>query len=530
MSRTVRFWLACALLFAVLCALYLPGLRASPSSLDDVRTLQELAHAPLTRVWQLDRFGHLRPLKSALFFAIARSEAALPLYRAAIFGVFLATVALLQAFAGRLLSDRRWGLATAATWSLNPAIASVVCWLSAASYVLCAFGALCYLQLAAAARLSRGRYLAAHLGLVIAVLGCELGLLTPLLLFASSREARDRARLLGAAACIGVWVALYAVSPASPVGYRLAAEPGWMWTLHLARAAFENLQLWAWLPSAFGVLRTDAPSEHVPAMVVSWVAALGVGLLVFRARRDRVLVFAALTCIVWLVPVIDLIPLGTTPIAMHYVYLPSIGLALALSALGLRVPRVAPALALVWLAWLPATWQARTAWADDVALYARTLESFPENLEVRVNLSALELANANYARAQEVLDAGLRVAPQQPALVRHQLEVLLATGQAERALAWFELHPELVETTADALRLGELQTGAGRADVALESVRRAQRLAASDAERRAAGYALIAALLRAGQAAEARGLVQQLLREHPDDERLLLAQRVLSYE
>jgi len=113
--------------------LYWPSLGFGPLSLDDAGQLTLAAQQPATQIWMADRYGHVRPLKSALFWLLARHDGDWGAVRAGMLAALIVATVLVQRFAARLTRSAFVGVSVAACWALNPCIAAVTCWLSAAS-------------------------------------------------------------------------------------------------------------------------------------------------------------------------------------------------------------------------------------------------------------------------------------------------------------------------------------------------------------------------------------------------------------
>jgi tetratricopeptide (TPR) repeat protein len=548
------FLLACAVLGLVVAVLYWPSLSLAPIALDDQSQLRELAQAPLSRVWAYDRFGHLRPLKSFAFWSIAHDPALLRIWRVGILGVLLLTVGLVQQLAARALGSRAWGFAAATCWVLNPTLPAVVCWLSATSSVFCLFGVLLFIAAADRASNSARGARALHVivalaGLLLALLSHELALVAPVLWLAARRMRVGSERrplpvpiVLGAGACIALWLALHALGDKPASAYRFETSSPWLRSFSAARYFLENVRLWAWLPGRFGVLLADRPNAHVIASAVGWLVVLGGLLVVWRLARagHRVLAFGAFWCAALLAPMINLVPIGNTPVAVHYLYLPGVGLAVLLARAGQRLHqrlRVRSAragwlpvavLAALVLAWLPEQRRVLAAFGDEQRLYATTVRNYPHELEPRVNLVSVYLERKQYADAGALLSESLALAPNDVGLIRNQFEWHWSTGDVPGALALQDAHAILRDTPDYLTRRGKLLEQLGRHDEAVEAFRHAFERAIDPRDRFAAGYFYATALVRTLRGREAARLIEQLLVEFPGREELLIAQRLLA--
>jgi Tfp pilus assembly protein PilF len=514
--RGPTFWVVCAIAYSGAALLYLPSLNLGPISLDDAGSLRFPA-----ALFGHDRFGHWRPIKNALFLVLSRHAEWLPIWRAVLLGIVLGSASLSQALVTQLLGSRTWGLLATLCWLLNPITANVISWLSTANLAICLLGILGFVYFA------ERSWLVALASLLIALLSHELGFVAPLLWIALHGRMPRRRISIASAACISACLILQLWPDTIGATYRTAQHPRALLMLSAPRYLFENLRLWFWLPGRFGVLPTDQPSRHVLASVVSWlclIPALGVW---WRLRgRDRCLEFALLWVAATLVPVINLVPIGNTPVAMHYLYLPGVGLALALTRLAQRVEiPIAPAVAIVALiaAWLPEQQRSLHAWQSAESLYVATLHNDPDNVEARVNLAAIYLDERKYAQAEALLvdtagDYGLAV---------NRFKLLAETGRRKEALEFFASHSEL--NTPEALLVyARLLQHEGQHEQAAAAFRRAFERARDPETRFTAGYQLALALVRAEDYRQAETLIDQLLREFPDRPELRFSKDLLS--
>ena len=539
-----------ALACVVFCAYAGGALRAAPLGLDDASLIREFADAPFWHIFEYDHFGHLRPAKNLWFWWLAQHAYAIPLVRA-----FSVCAALAAAWAVRGLT-RALGLSTWASagaaimWLLNPCTAAVTLWLSASNYTFAVAGLLGYLWLML--RWHEGAtwpyLLAAHAALLFAVLHHELAFVAPvlfvLLRFAKTdlMPARSLWRrwafailaLLLAAAM----AALRSLSAQPALQYRMAARPASALFASSARYFFENLGLWFWPQHTLGVLLGDPLPTKLVANTLSWLALALLLFVSWRARsRERVLVFGAAWTLVCLAPIANFIPLGNTPVAVQYLALPSVGLAIlvarALDALALRLPRsrewtaLLASLALV-IVWQPAFRASVRAFADTQALYELTLGNYPQNIEVRANLSALYLDQKSYAKAGALLDASLELAPEDLALIGNRLELYADVEDFEGALRWLDQHPQYVLAVPDArVRRGIWLLRLGRQPEAEETFREVLELSTVARDRYAAGYRLAIALVQQRKYAQAKQVLDEVVSEFPDEPDAKLAQQLV---
>lgn len=512
--RGATFWIVCAVAYAAVALLYWPSVHLAPIALDDAGSLRLPAG-----LFAYDRFGHLRPVKNALFLVLSRHGEWLPIWRALLLAIVLGSAALSQALFMQLLGSRPWALLATLCWLLNPIAASVISWLSTANLAICLLGIVGYVYFA------ERSLVVALAALLLALLSHELGFVAPLLWLAQHGRL-PKARIgIASVLCVVAAVILHLRPDTLEVTYRAAQHPGGLLMLNAPRYLFENLRLWFWLDGRFGVLLPDEPSRHVVASLTGWLCLIAGLVAWWRLRaRDRCLDFALLWVAATLLPLVNLLPIGNTPVAMHYLYLPGVGLALALTRLAQRINAPVGALALVALiaAWIPEQRRSLLAWQSAEALYTATLRNYPENVEARVNLSASYLDQRQYAQAEALLTD----ARGDYGLLRNRFQLLAETGRRKEALAFFAAHSEL-NTPDGLIAYAQLLQREGRDDQALAALRRAFEAARDSKTRFAAGYQLAIGLVRAQEFPQAETLIDRLSSEFPDRPELRFSKELL---
>jgi len=329
------------------------------------------------------------------------------------------------------------------------------------------------------------------------------------------------------------------VTGGGQLAYRSAQLQAWLLSASAPRYFLENTLLWLWPWGRFGVLWVDDPNAHAVANVLCWALLLAALALLWRLRqRDRALAFGLAWFGLLLRPLCNLIPLGNTPVAEHYLYLPSIGLALALcraftlavaraTAHAAQQRRMCAALALAaCLALLAEARVVAAAFGDDERLYALSHANHPDNVEVLVNLARIQLDRGKVELARRTLDEAARLAPVDHRVLRNRYALLLRTGQPEAALAVTEL-PPVRDLPEFMIRRGELLLRLGRHAEARAAFELAFERATDRSERLSAGYQLVIALLSEEQLARARPLVERLLTEYPGQPELVQARALL---
>jgi len=478
-TQRVSYWLACAAVYVALVALYAPSVHYAPLPLDDQSLLHDVASLPVHQLFGWDHFGHFRPLKNLLFWGIARSDD-LTSWRAAFLALLIFTALLVQRFATRVASSRWFGLGVVSCWALHPSTASAVCWLSAVNgvYALCAM--LAYLLLSeqsTAPSLSPGQRrvyrTAATVVLATGLLAHELPLLSPLLLYLLQGlwpRTRDRRLYTSSIAVVVVHaVAAVLASGAASSAYRFASEtPRWQMSFSAARYAADNTLLWLWPWGRFGVLLGDNPQRHLVASAVWWVALSCAAYALWRRRkRDPLLTFGLVWSAVCLALVCNVIPLGNTPVAVHYAFVPGVGLAIALSRVlfllasrfgtgsTLRERGLLAVFIAIVASYVRQTSYVIAAWADEEALYTATLDNYPDNVEVLVNLSSYYLTVGRDADSTRLLERARKLAPDDLNVVRNHYAALVRAQDMEAALASLRAHPALLGQSEFLIREGE---------------------------------------------------------------------------
>jgi tetratricopeptide (TPR) repeat protein len=496
-------------------------------------------------------------VKKLLFWLMARAGGELGAFRAAILLAYLATTALVQVLCTRVTSARWVGLGSAGCFALNPTALGVAAWLSASNLVLGLLALLAYLLCAERAldapRSGRRQALVlvpALFALALSVLCHQLALLAPLLLVAY-RRALGRPRGEGALAVyvgslvvVAACLALQLSAGRPAVSYRFAETPAWLLTWSAARYMAQNALIWLWPRDHFGVLLVDDPSRRLVASGLCWIGLAVACALSWKYRR-RVphVVFGLFWLGSLLAPVANLVPLGNTPLAAHYVFMPSVGLALALcggSALLLRRlpaqgarPRAAGAVVLaaaLLAAWLPDARRIVSAWGEPERLFLISHQNYPDNVELLANLAAIRLSAGDFAAAERFLLRAERVAPGDVNVLRNRYSLLWQTSRFTDALRLLDTHPELAGDAEFAVRRGEVLEALERWEDAARAFERAFALAeqaGAKEVRYVAGVRLVTAWVRIEQRQRAEQLTRRLLAEYPGRQEIAAIAQIL---
>jgi protein O-mannosyl-transferase len=287
-------------------------------------------------------------------------------------------------------------------------------------------------------------------------------LLPPALLAWDLARADEGSRWTGWPRRNAPWLAAWALAAGAAFALRAVAGAGWGAGDAAARPdpgllagmAVSCLRLLS-LPWPLSAYYT--PSQVTLSSGSLWpLAGAALTLAVFAGAAARGAGRAGLPGAAWfaafLLPVSGILPLGGAPVADRYLYIPSIGFALAAAGLAsrLRLPRPVAFLAgSALLAFLLAGTLARLpVWKDDLALFTATTAASPDYAVGRYNLGnalrekgRIPEAEREY-RAALALDPGLAMALSNLGMLR--LEGGDARGAEElfrRALAKEPAHP-----------------------------------------------------------------------------------------
>ena len=257
-----------------------------------------------------------------------------------------------------------------------------------------------------------------------------------------------------------------------------------------------------------------------PAIFAGLGLAAVTAAAVRAARKRPYLLVGWLWYLVTLAPVIGLIQAGRQARADRYMYIPMIGLSIAL-VWGAREilqsrPRLGAAIALgIAAACAALTWSQAGYWRDSVSLFRHALDVTTDNFTARFNLAGVLAMRGEDAEAARQLAEAVRIRPGfAPARIGLGWS-LSRQGRTEEALA--QLRTVELSQPGDAnihSQIGAMLGAAGRTYEAAGELSEAVRLDPNDADgRRNLGMAL-AILGRLPEAAEQFGAA---IRLKPDD-------------
>jgi tetratricopeptide (TPR) repeat protein len=297
-----------------------------------------------------------------------------------------------------------------------------------------------------------------------------------------------------------------------PLGARLAGAS-------VAYAAYLRDMLWPRHLAVFHPLDLDVPPGRALAAALL-VAALSAGALLAWRRRPWLTV-GWLWFVGMLVPVIGLVQVGSQSMADRYLYLPGIGLAVALAWGGAELaaarPRARRALAGVALLGLAACLLLARAqvhtWRDSVALFEHARALTGGNAVVELNLGEAYEDAGDAERALAHYERALHWQPGARGAHTRIGAILARRGEIERASRHLLLALRLDPADAQAhVELGTLLLRTGQLEAAQASLERALELEPGNA---AARYRLAELRALAGEEQAAAALFAEALAARP---------------
>lgn len=394
---------------------------------------------PLLHVLLTPELGYPQPLTvlSQAWDWLAGGGAAWPFHLTNV-ALHAAVAVLVRRLARAYGLSSGWSTLTALLFALHPIVVEPVCWATGRKDLLAALGVLggflAYRHAATAAGKSEqlqpdGRALAGlFLGFVVAIGGKPTGIVLVPLVAADLALARRRpggvlagALVLGAVVSVAIVVVSYHLH-AGIDGLGEARSP-------IASLAYASQHLALQLGNlAYPLDLAPLYLESFPAPIASGWGAAGIAALAglsaigLGARRRLVPVaFGVIWALISFAPSSGLVPLVRGP-ADSYFYLPWVGLALALGALGerlansrmegARVVLLSGIATIVVLA--GATWGAAERFSGSAALWRPMLTRYPEQPASHQNYGDGLIADGRAAQAVPHLAKALELSPRVP--------------------------------------------------------------------------------------------------------------------
>ena len=183
-----------------------------------------------------------------------------------------------------------------------------------------------------------------------------------------------------------------------------------------------------------------ATIEYLSITGLLAVAGFAVGIL--RKGKARMLrIFGVVWFVAGFLPISNLVDLNAT-VAEHWLYLPSVGLLLFMAGCVIDFPfrlrSVAYAVGLIALVGFSVRSFVRSSdWVTPETFYRRTLAAGGASTRVQVNLAQIYAGRGEYAKAEAIFRAALRILPDYPIARNNLAHVLYEQGKTAEAEAIF---------------------------------------------------------------------------------------------
>jgi hypothetical protein len=424
--------------------------------------LTELSHVADAAIWGMRPFGH--HLTSILLHGLNA-------------GLVVVLACALARSRERSARTMVAGIAAGLLWGLHPLRVESAAWVSERKDLLCATfylaGLLCYLRYAGSGEDSgeNGRkrfYLGALAALALALLSKPMAVSFPFVLLVLDVYPLARLGRVRLGRVLAEKLPFIALASASAiVTLKAQRASGAFRAMHglplttkllvAIRASVEYLGKTLW------------PSQLLPLYSypqnVSWaswrfampvvVLALLLTIVVWLARRNRMLLVAFLCYLLALLPVVGIVQVGPQAMADRYTYLPAIALSLllgaAFAALWEKAVRGRTATLMFVLALVPGvlSWLSITqmeVWHDGETLWTQVIRYEPWNTDAHNNRASYYFDLGDYPRALADYDAALSFAP--PVTAAHATKRRSAYFN-DRAITYVSLG-KMTEAVADA--------------------------------------------------------------------------------
>jgi tetratricopeptide (TPR) repeat protein len=436
----------------------------------------------------LDGFntGYYRPLISVLDSFVYAAFGASPMVFHLISVLYhLAVTALLYFLALRLLGSPAGALVTCAFFALHPVNVESVAFVSAKNNMICAIFSLGAMLLFLKHRDSAGPkgsiLLAASAAvLFMGTLSKEFALMTPFVLLSYEwiagrlKKKSDLIAYIPMLAVVALYLLMRSYVLSDSVGGGLAVS-----TMHLRLASMGDL-LASYLRLSFFPFELTALYDFklVPDLF-SVISALGVLVLLWASFFTPSRWFLAIPVswfLLYLAPVMNLLPIGGAPMAERYMYLPLMGVTLFTGALFSRYKekRFAQIVSLIIIVIFALLSFARMpVWKTDEALYTHMASATPQSYKGWYNLGVINYERGDLEKAGKLWEETLKVRPDMYT-VHNNLGVLYErAGKYELAEEKYRLILSIKKMAEVYINLANSIAKQGRTDEAEENYREA---------------------------------------------------------
>jgi len=423
-----------------------------------------------------DATPYYRPVTTLSFLASYRLFGLAPFWwRLASVLLHAGCVLLLFRLGAWLFVDERAGFVAALLFAVHPAAVEAVAFVTARNNLLCAgglLGALLALRLRGAIAVAGGLLLFA-----LALLSKEPAVVLPpfllgLALVAHEPRLRPRPLVLVLFFCVlASYFGLRALVLGTAAPVAAAGDPAVRGGL-IVGSIYESLRILVLPLHLNASYASAAVAFSVPKLlaVLAGLAALGWGAL-SRCCPDP-LRAGSLWLLLGLLPIANVVPIPSAPVAERYLYVPALGFAVVLAAgwaaLASRRARLATIAVLLLAAALGVRAAVRTTvWTDDRRLYESMVASDPANASAHYNLGNLRADTGDIEGAIAAWRAAVAAQPRHVGAHNNLGNAYAMTGRYALARAHYQAVRELDPGEAMALynlaRIADLE---GRPDEA----------------------------------------------------------------
>ena len=403
----------------------------------------------------------------------------------------LLNIVLVYILVNKIFNNSPVALVVAAFFALHPLRVESVAWITEQKGLLSTLFLLASFLVYAGGEWSRERrqpcrWLLTMALFVLAMLCKATAIVLPLLLLAYDlllrRRNPDRRLLLRLLPMFLIGLALLAPTVAAhrSSDYRPLAELGfWERTVLVARniAFYPKMLLVPSDLSPVYPVPQDLMSPGTLAVAVLLAAVATSFVISGKLRRDRMLTFGLVFYILSISPMLQILPFGRAPMANRFSYLPSVGLLLAVTALGRTLWRAArPFRALIALL-LPGllagaclmTAGRLDVWKDSGSFWSEVLMEHPQLSYAYYNLGHHYLSEGNPQRAVDCYTRAIELEPDIPGYYINRGNMFLKAGEAEGAAHDYATAIQLDPGNAAAhFNLGNALRRMGRLEAAVE--------------------------------------------------------------
>jgi hypothetical protein len=414
--------------------------------------------------FQPESFGMFRPVKSLLFYTAYKWDLGHRFFQ--YFGAVMAVFSCLLTWRVlcKIFGTGAWACFAALLWLYSPLNVVIFNWASALNVSVYYFFALLAIFLTSKMSEPTGpyrRYIylsSAILAYIAALFSYEMALSIPPLLglyliFFRGKTTHRQAYITLFLALVSVTIIflltrslfLTGSTDTIPENSLIGASKPWVLSFVSSLSYFEHLRFLFWPFHGFQFLISLDPKANVAIAGISWALIfllLIIGLKLYA--RFPFLLFALLWSAIALAPVLNFIPIGVGPIAEYYMPLAAFGWVVCMTAvLRSGVERFCSAGHTKSLAFALATLTPillfgrevalrQQTWQSEETLYAQLVERGHASPQVTALLAQIRLAEGNQARALDLAEQAMLMAPEKIEFIALYLNCLKPTISAQK--------------------------------------------------------------------------------------------------